>query len=114
MKTLEPEFLQQLFQQLNGHPAVLLEFLTLLPEEVRRADLEKKKQMQVYSEMSQSFRLVLLLLEQLMAHSDSFLRQSALRCLQSWIQFEIPVEYVRIGCCFSNEEVVFYATLKIT
>ena len=71
--------------------APLLEFLTIFPEELTRADIPADRKSKVSAELCNGFARVLALLEQCFDFGDAALKQGGLRCLQSWIVFEVPV-----------------------
>nr|CAG8588585.1 85_t:CDS:10 [Entrophospora candida] len=76
----------------------LLEFLTVVPEEVSRADLIGDRKAKVNQELINSIPIVLSTLRNLLAdyHGDPdrmlLLKQKSIRCLQSWIIYGVPFE----------------------
>ncbi|PKC67738.1 hypothetical protein RhiirA1_341969, partial [Rhizophagus irregularis] len=80
----------------------LLEFLTVIPEEVLRADLIGERKARVNQELTDSIPRVMSILETLLsAHHeyserDIILKQKCLRCLQSWIQYGVPFEMLHL------------------
>lgn len=71
----------------------MLEFLTVLPEEVTHAVVPATMRGQVRQEMVGAFSAILQCLEQCMLDERSAsVKCQALRCTQSWIQFKIPVK----------------------
>lgn len=73
------------------HLHALLELLTILPEEVTRADIPQDQKSKVSAELCDGFPRILELLELCMGSHASSTKLVALQCLQSWIAFEIPV-----------------------
>ncbi|KAK9687193.1 hypothetical protein K7432_014890 [Basidiobolus ranarum] len=73
-----------------------LEILTLIPEELNRADLIGSKKSQFNQELLDSIPLVLNTIGTFLSNDTrtdiayELLRQKSLRCLQSWIQYGIP------------------------
>ncbi|KAL1915458.1 uncharacterized protein VTP21DRAFT_6582 [Calcarisporiella thermophila] len=74
---------------------VLLEFLTVVPEEVGRADLVGDQKVKINQELSDAIPFILSMLPTLLSEhhgaSDELIKNKALRCLQSWIQYGIPI-----------------------
>ncbi|CAG8589354.1 4704_t:CDS:10 [Funneliformis caledonium] len=76
----------------------LLEFLTVVPEEVSRADLIGERKVKVNQELIDSIPRVMSILKTILsnhhgyAERDIILKQKCLRCLQSWILYGVPFE----------------------
>ncbi|CAG8469994.1 12703_t:CDS:10 [Acaulospora morrowiae] len=76
----------------------LLEFITVVPEEVLRADLIGERKAKVNQELIDEIPRVLSTLKSLLssyqAHQerDIQIKQKCLRCLQSWILYGVPFE----------------------
>lgn len=91
-------------EQRIGLELVLLEFLTLLPEEIGRAELIATRRVQLNTELSKSIQFVLELLESALQTPEqggpvelSILKKfksKALQCLQSWIVYGVPLQWV--------------------
>ncbi|CAG8743627.1 3362_t:CDS:10, partial [Cetraspora pellucida] len=102
-----PDFFEMLHSgviaaQNQGQPLFfelpLLEFLTVIPEEVLRADLIGERKAKVYQELTNSIPRVFSTLQSLLSEyyghpeRDLILKQKCLRCLQSWILYGVPFE----------------------
>ncbi|RIA97689.1 armadillo-type protein [Glomus cerebriforme] len=80
----------------------LLEFLTVVPEEVLRADLIGERKAKVNQELIDSIPRVISMLGTLLSthhgnsERDIILKQKCLRCLQSWIQYGVPFEMLHL------------------
>ncbi|CAG8649565.1 9078_t:CDS:10 [Dentiscutata erythropus] len=90
-------FIPDFFEMLHsGLP--LLEFLTVVPEEVLRADLIGERKAKVYQELTNSIPRVFSTLRSLLSEycgnpeHDLILKQKCLRCLQSWILYGVPFD----------------------
>ncbi|CAI2175590.1 18153_t:CDS:2 [Funneliformis geosporum] len=76
----------------------LLEFLTVVPEEISRADLIGERKAKVNQELIDSIPRVMSILRTILsnhhgyAERDILLKQKCLRCLQSWILYGVPFE----------------------
>ncbi|KAK9711022.1 hypothetical protein K7432_008070 [Basidiobolus ranarum] len=94
----------------HGRPVntenAFLEILTLIPEELNRADLIGSKRSQFNQELLDSIPLVLNTVGTFLSNDSrtdiayELLRQKSLRCLQSWIQYGIPSE--SLGSIFNR------------
>ncbi|KAI8372980.1 armadillo-type protein [Radiomyces spectabilis] len=89
--------------QVYGFPAstiqyIILEFLTLVPEEISNADILGGQKSRLIQELKDSIPLVLSTLSSFLLPTDQpmpiSMQQKALKCLQSWIQYGIPMEDV--------------------
>ncbi|ORX49415.1 hypothetical protein DM01DRAFT_1363853 [Hesseltinella vesiculosa] len=69
---------------------VILEYLTLLPQEVSNADLTGTRRVQILQECKDAIPLVLSTLATLLHQSQS--TEIALKCFASWIQYGIDIE----------------------
>ncbi|RUP50577.1 hypothetical protein BC936DRAFT_138565, partial [Jimgerdemannia flammicorona] len=87
----------------------LLEFLTVVPEEVSTADLIGDRKAKINQELLDAVPLVITTLQTFLAeplppgNADVVVKQKALRCFQSWVQYGIPLLYVSlpfINYCF--------------
>ncbi|KND02868.1 uncharacterized protein SPPG_01948 [Spizellomyces punctatus DAOM BR117] len=84
-----------------GLQLVLLEFLTIVPEEVGKADLSPSRQAKVMQELSESTSLALNRIQYVLdlvppptlpnLTTFQHMKAKALRCMQSWIQYGIPI-----------------------
>ncbi|KAF0484223.1 ARM repeat-containing protein [Gigaspora margarita] len=76
----------------------LLEFLTVVPEEVLRADLIGERKAKVHQELTNSIPRVFSTLRSLLSEycgnpeRDIILKQKCLRCLQSWILYGVTFD----------------------
>ncbi|ORX90935.1 ARM repeat-containing protein [Basidiobolus meristosporus CBS 931.73] len=95
LQALESESKNPHGRPVNNENA-FLEILTLIPEELNRADLVGSKKSQFNQELLNSIPLVLNTVGAFLSDDTrtdpayDFLRQKSLRCLQSWIQYGIP------------------------
>ncbi|KAI9106250.1 armadillo-type protein [Phlyctochytrium arcticum] len=84
---------------------LILEFLTIVPEEVRKADLTPSRKAKVQQEVNEAtdaaIRRILYVLSPDLASCGTTesaitdLQQKALRCLQSWVQYDVPIGSMR-------------------
>ncbi|KAG2223171.1 hypothetical protein INT45_011517 [Circinella minor] len=101
----------------NNISMAVLEFLTLVPEEVSNTEIIGGKRAQISQELKNSIPLVLSTLSSFLStsdHIDITVQQKALNCLQSWIQYGVDFEdvypLVRHTMMFlGNEELFQYA-----
>ncbi|CAO3671228.1 unnamed protein product [Rhizopus microsporus] len=70
----------------------ILEFCTLVPEEVSNAHLLGGRKLQLIGELKESVPLVLAQLSNLIFSENETVRSKVLRCLQSWVQYGINLE----------------------
>lgn len=72
----------------------ILEFFTLVPEEVSNANLMGGRKLQLIGELKDSIPLVLSTISDLLFSPtvDISIQQKALECLQSWIQYGFDLE----------------------
>ncbi|CEG82569.1 hypothetical protein RMATCC62417_16625 [Rhizopus microsporus] len=70
----------------------ILEFCTLVPEEVSNAHLLGGRKLQLIGELKESVPLVLAQLSNLIFSENETIRSKVLRCLQSWVQYGINLE----------------------
>jgi hypothetical protein len=78
----------------NAMNLTILEFFTLVPEEVTNANIVGGRKLQLIGELKDSIPLVLSKLSFFLfsADVDSLIQQKTLRCLQSWIQYGFDLE----------------------
>lgn len=74
-----------------GRFMILLEFLQLVPEEVQRPEFSPERRVRIMTEMNESLRTVLDLLQACLNSPSDAMKVRALKCLVSWIHFEPPV-----------------------
>ncbi|KAL0078469.1 armadillo-type protein [Phycomyces blakesleeanus] len=75
--------------------AAILEFLTLVPEEISNTELAGNRKLQLIQELNDAVPLVLSVLSSVLfttSYADGTAQQKALRCFQSWIQYGIEFE----------------------
>ncbi|KAG0228175.1 hypothetical protein BGW42_002332 [Actinomortierella wolfii] len=72
--------------------SILVEFLTVLPEEIRRADLNPQKRLRIEGEVMKSMPLVMNILQELITNGSPTSKPKALSCLSSWVQYGITFE----------------------
>ncbi|KAI8970253.1 armadillo-type protein [Mycotypha africana] len=90
----------QLGSQAYGVPAqtiysTILEFLTLVPEEISNSNLIGGHKLQLIGELKEGVPIVLTTISTLLfqpVNSADTLQHKSLRCLQSWIQYGINLE----------------------
>ncbi|KAI9018038.1 armadillo-type protein, partial [Phycomyces nitens] len=73
----------------------VLEFLTLVPEEISNTELANSRKMQLIQELNDAVPLVLSALSSVLfstPYTDINAQQKALRCFQSWVQYGIEFE----------------------
>ncbi|KAI8362594.1 armadillo-type protein [Blakeslea trispora] len=72
----------------------MLEFLTLVPEEVQNANLIGGRKLQLIGELKEGIPLALSTISTLLLATEPqpAIQQKALRCLQSWIQYGFELE----------------------
>ncbi|ORX58558.1 ARM repeat-containing protein [Piromyces finnis] len=73
-----------------------LEFLTVVPEQASTAQLLANRKGKITEELTNGFLLVLNIINQILSikeKNDSIikLQQKSLKCLQSWIQYDLPI-----------------------
>ena len=83
----------------TGHaPTILFELLTVIPEEYSTLALPAQKRSQIRAELAGSLRHVLPLIQQVLDYQQSSNRvdsenaMQAIKCLQAWVQFGVPME----------------------
>ncbi|RHZ79419.1 hypothetical protein Glove_146g39 [Diversispora epigaea] len=76
----------------------LLEFLTVVPEEVMRGNMVGDKKAKVHQELTDSTQRVLSTLKTILSNyqaqqqKDILIKRKGLKCLQSWILYGVPFE----------------------
>ncbi|KAI8142327.1 armadillo-type protein [Fennellomyces sp. T-0311] len=98
----------------------ILEFLTLVPEEVSNTDIIGGKKAQISQEIKESIPLVLSTLSSFLITTENIdpaSQQKALGCLQSWIQYGIDLEEVypliRQAMIFLGNESLFQSATDV-
>ncbi|GAA5806530.1 hypothetical protein HPULCUR_012066 [Helicostylum pulchrum] len=96
----------------------ILEFFTLVPEEVANANIMGGKKLQLIGELKESIPLVLSKLSEfLFSNTDVFIQKKAMRCLQSWIQygFDLEAAYPLLQKVMSllGDEVLFEPAVEV-
>ena len=89
-----------LFQQSSTVPpsTILFELLTVIPEEYSTLALPAQKRSQVRAELAGSLRHVLPLIQHVLDYQQSSNKvnsesaMQAIKCLQAWVQFGVPME----------------------
>ena len=82
----------------GGAPTVLFEILTVIPEEYSTLALPAQKRSQIRMELAGSLRHVLPLIQQVLDYQQSSNRtdcenaMQAIKCLQAWVQFGVPMD----------------------
>ena len=94
-----PDVINLFGQGSTGHaPTILLELLTVIPEEYSTLALPSQKRSHIRAELSGSLRHVLPLIQQVLDYQQSSNRgdsenaMQAIKCLQAWVQFGVPME----------------------
>ncbi|KAI8637788.1 armadillo-type protein [Parasitella parasitica] len=73
--------------------SVILEFLTLVPEEVSNSNIAGGRRLQLIGQVKESIPLVLsTILSNLRNRTSTEIQQKTLRCLQSWVQYGFSLE----------------------
>ncbi|KAG1441819.1 hypothetical protein G6F56_011321 [Rhizopus delemar] len=70
----------------------ILEFSTLVPEEVSHANLLGGRKLQLMEELKKSVPLILSRLSTYIQSENTTIRSKTLKCLQSWIQYGLDLE----------------------
>ncbi|KAF7724113.1 hypothetical protein EC973_001297 [Apophysomyces ossiformis] len=112
--------------QAYGVPArhvqlTILEFFTLLPEEMSNAEILGGRKASLMQELKDSVSLVLATLSSFLLASDLgsdvTVQQKALKCLQSWIQYGIDLEDVypllRQTMIFTGHDELFESAIEV-
>lgn len=85
-----------LFQNTSAIPpekaaCVVLEILTVIPEEFQTVSLPQADKAAVHSELESSISLVTSLIDSLLQHSDSQVVMQSVSCARAWSQLGIPL-----------------------
>ncbi|KAG2210956.1 hypothetical protein INT47_000116, partial [Mucor saturninus] len=97
----------------------ILEFFTLVPEEVSNANLMGGRKLQLIGELKDSIPLVLSTVSDLLfsTTTNTSIQQKALECLQSWIQygFDLETAYPLLQKVMSllGDEVLFEPAVEV-
>ncbi|KAG0256639.1 hypothetical protein DFQ27_005627 [Actinomortierella ambigua] len=97
--TYWPDFIHAFYNDLRSSQipqaameSTLIEFLTVLPEEIRRADLVPQRRLKIESEVTKAMPLIMSTLQELISNGSPSSKPKALTCLSSWVQYGIPFE----------------------
>ncbi|GJJ75711.1 transportin-3 [Entomortierella parvispora] len=86
-QTVEGSFITE-----QATEVMLLEFLTILPEELGRVDLEPVKKAKLSSDVSNGVPVVMRFIEEILVGGNIASKSRALVCLRSWVQYGISFE----------------------
>ncbi|KAF9438652.1 hypothetical protein BGZ76_006213 [Entomortierella beljakovae] len=73
----------------------LLEFFTLIAEEVSRAEIEPSRSAQLSNEVTTGLPLIMTTIQEILMGSNYVSKQKALGCFKSWIQYRVPFDVIQ-------------------
>jgi hypothetical protein len=76
----------------------LLEFLTIVPEELGRVEIEPVRKARLSTEVTNGLPVIISFIQEILVGSSAASKPKALVCLRSWVQYGIPFEYVAHDC----------------
>ncbi|KAF9982623.1 hypothetical protein BGZ75_005920 [Mortierella antarctica] len=102
-QTVDGIYLSQQAMELS-----LLEFLTIVPEEIGRVEIEPMKR-QLSSEVSNGVPVVMSFIQELLVGDNSASKAKALVCLKSWVQYGVAFDVIQpllglvLNCLLDND-----------
>ncbi|KAF9952911.1 hypothetical protein BGZ72_005840 [Mortierella alpina] len=102
-QTVDGIFLSQQAMELS-----LLEFLTIVPEEIGRVEIEPMRR-QLSSEVSNGVPIVMSFIQELLVGDNSASKAKALVCLKSWVQYGVAFDVIQpllgvvLNCLLDND-----------
>ncbi|KAF9202409.1 hypothetical protein BGZ49_007423 [Haplosporangium sp. Z 27] len=73
----------------------LLEFFTIIAEEIGRADIEPTRRAQLSNEVSNGIPLIMSCIREILMGSNNTSKQKALVCFKSWVQYGVAFDIIQ-------------------
>ncbi|KAF9116104.1 hypothetical protein BGX27_004902 [Mortierella sp. AM989] len=73
----------------------LLEFFTIIAEEIGRAEIEPMRRAQLANEVSRGASLIMSVIQEILMGSSSPSKQKALVCFKSWVQYGVAFDIIQ-------------------
>ncbi|KAK3829343.1 MAG: armadillo-type protein [Benniella sp.] len=89
-QTVDGVFISQQAMEL-----ALLDFLTIIAEELGRAEIEPGKRLQLSGEISNSMPLITSVIQEVLVGSTVASKPKALVCLKSWVQYGVAFDVIQ-------------------
>ncbi|KAF9106342.1 hypothetical protein BGX29_009759 [Mortierella sp. GBA35] len=84
------------FMSQQAMEMALLEFLTIVPEELGRVEIEPTKKVQLLNEVTNGLPVIISFIQEILVGSTSVSsKPKALVCLRSWVQYGIPFDVIQ-------------------
>ncbi|CAO3563515.1 unnamed protein product [Mortierella alpina] len=103
-QTVDGIYLSQQAMELS-----LLEFLTIVPEEMGRVEIEPMRRAQLSSEVASGVPVVMSFIQELLVGDNSASKAKALKCLKSWVQYGVAFDVIQpllgmvLNCLLDND-----------
>ncbi|KAF9298283.1 hypothetical protein BGZ88_007317 [Linnemannia elongata] len=73
----------------------LLEFLTIVPEELGRVEIEPMRKVRLSTEVTNGLPIIISFIQEILVGSSVSSKPKALVCLRSWVQYGIPFDVIQ-------------------
>ncbi|KAK3845916.1 MAG: armadillo-type protein [Linnemannia gamsii] len=73
----------------------LLEFFTIVPEELGRVEIEPVRKAQLANEVTNGLPIIISFIQEILVGNSASSKPKALVCLRSWVQYGIPFDVIR-------------------
>ncbi|ORZ07309.1 armadillo-type protein [Lobosporangium transversale] len=104
------DFIRSFYQDLHAHlnqnidgvfmsqqamEAALLDFMTIVAEELSRAEIEPMQRSRLSGEVSTGIPLIMSFIQKILVGNDSASKQKALICFKSWVQYGVAFDVIQ-------------------
>ncbi|KAF9928681.1 hypothetical protein FBU30_002202, partial [Linnemannia zychae] len=84
-----------IFMSQQAMEMALLEFLTILPEELGRVEIEPVRKVRLTSEVTEGLPIIISFIQEILVGNNASSKPKALVCLRSWVQYGIPFDVIQ-------------------